>query len=194
MSLNNFSVEVLKHPADDDWMLAKTCTLVTVGMKSMKPPTMEWKKKLLAAKHSPIRTLEFCFKLNNIPNFVAVHLCRHVHAIPFVKSQRNDRQSDYDRNTARQDAPVDMCLFLNAEELMTIANKRLCSQASLETRNVVLAICDAVLETNPEFEGLLVPNCEYRGGRCDEFNPCGLYKRYKKQLCLGESNNDNEEQ
>lgn len=63
----SFTVDVLKHPTDEDWMLAKICTLVTVGKTSAKPPTMEWKRKLLAARHSPIRTLEFCFRPNNIP-------------------------------------------------------------------------------------------------------------------------------
>lgn len=177
----DFKVEVLKHPTDEDWILAKKCTLVTIGKDIVNPPTMEWKKKLLAAKHSPIRTLQFCFKLTNIPNFVSVHLVRHVHSTPFVKSQRNDRQNDYDRCAARQDAPVDMMWYMNAEELMTIANKRLCKQASKETQEVVQAICNAALETNPELEGLLVPNCYYRNGLCTEFNCCGYNKTYKKE-------------
>lgn len=175
----DFQVEILKHPTEEDWMLTKKCTLVTIGKDSDKPPTMEWKKKLLAAQHSPIRTLEFCFRLTNIPNWVAVHLVRHVHATPFVKTQRNDRQEDFDRCAARQDAPVTMCWYMNAEELITIAHKRLCNQASKETTEVVKAICDAVLETNPEFEGLLEPLCYYRGGVCTEFYPCGYNKTYK---------------
>lgn len=180
----DFNVEVVKYPTEEDWMLAKQCTLVTIGKDVVKPPTMEWKKKLLAARHSPIRTLQFCFKLTNIPNWIAVHLVRHVHAVPFVKSQRNDRQDEYDRRAARQDAPVDMMWYMNAEELMNIANKRLCTQASVETRCVIRAICDKVLETNPEFEGQFEPMCFYRGGRCTEFYPCGLNEKYK------ENNND----
>lgn len=176
----NFEVEVLKHPTEEDWMLAKTCTLVTVGKHSTKPPTMEWKKKLLAANHSPVRTLEFCFRISNVPYWVVGHLVRHVHAVPFVKTQRNDRQDKYDRGAARQDEPVSMCWFMNAEELITIAHKRLCSQASKETHEVVRAICDAVLKTNPEFEDLLVPLCWYRGGICTEFSPCGMKDLYKK--------------
>lgn len=175
----DFEVEVLKYPTEEDWILAKKCTLVTIGKDAIKPPTMEWKKKLLSARHSPIRTLEFCFMLRNIPSWVATHLVRHVHAVPFVKSQRNDRQDEYDRNEAPQGAPVDMCWFMNAEELMTIGNKRLCRQASPETREVVQRICEAVLETNPEFEGQFEPMCFYRGGRCTEFYPCGLNKQYK---------------
>ena len=108
-----------------------------------------------------------------IPYCVSVHLCRHVHAQPYVRSQRNDRQDEYDRNNAPQDAPVNMILDVNAEELMVIANKRLCNQASPETRAVVQEMCDLVEERCPEFKGLLVPMCEYCGGVCHEMNPCG---------------------
>ena len=98
-----WEIEVLKYPTEEDWILCKKCTLVTIGKDAVQPPTLEWKKKLLAAEHSPIRTLQFCFKLTNIPYWVSTHLVRHVHAIPFVKSQRNDRQTDYDRKNAPQD-------------------------------------------------------------------------------------------
>lgn len=172
-------IELLKYPTESDWMLAKKCTLVTVGKDSEKAPTLEWKKKLLAAGHSPIRTLEFCFRLNDIPYWVATHLVRHVHAIPFVKTQRTDR-TGIDRNELPQNAPVSMCWFMNAEELITIAHKRLCAQASLETRIVVRKICDLVLEKCPEFEGLLVPLCEYRNDKCTEMFPCGKYKGESK--------------
>ena len=168
----NLQVEVLKYPTDDDWMLAKQCTLVTVGKTAINPPDLEWKRKLLEARHSPIRTLQFCFLLKDIPYWVSVHLVRHVHAQPFVRSQRNDRQNNYDRGDAPKNAPVDMCWYMNAEELMVIANKRLCGQASTETWEVVRMMCAKVMETNPEFEGLLVPMCDYHGGVCHEIQPC----------------------
>ena len=101
-----------------------------------------------------------------------MHLCRHIHAQPFVKSQRNDRQTEYDRNKAPQDAPVKMIWYMNAEELMTIANKRLCKQASEETREVVQMMCAEVLKVCPEFEGLLVPACVHNNGKCHEVFPC----------------------
>ena len=177
--LENCEIEILKHPTDEDWALCKKCTLITIGKDAIQPPTLEWKKKILAAEHSPIRTLQFCFLIKNIPYWVSTHLVRHVHATPFVKSQRNDRQKEYDRENAPQNSPVDMCWFMNAEELITIAHKRLCQQASKETREVVKEICRQVIETNPEFEGLLVPKCVYRGGVCTEFYPCCYNKTYK---------------
>ena len=171
--MEDFKVEILKHPTDEDWMLCKQCTLVTIGKEAKQPPTDEWKHKILASEHSPIRVLQFVFRITNVPYWVSTHLVRHVHAVPFVKTQRNDRQTNYDRREAPQDSPVDMCWCMNAQELMTIAHKRLCTQASPETRAVVAEICRQVEEVNPEFKGLLVPNCVYRGGKCTEFYPCG---------------------
>lgn len=176
---SKLNIEVLKYPKEDDWMLCKQCTLVTVGKNAVTPPSTEWKKKILAANHSPIRTLQFCFKLTDIPYWVSVHLVRHVHATPFVSTQRDDRQAKYDRGEAPQNAPVTMCWYMNAEELITIAHKRLCTQASKETRDLVSKICQKVIEVCPEFDGLLVPNCVYRGGRCEEFNCCGLNRSVK---------------
>lgn len=182
---HTWEIEILKYPTDEDWALCKKCTLVTIGKEPIAPPTLEWKKKLLQAEHSPIRTLQFCFLLKNIPYWVSTHLVRHVHATPFVKSQRNDRQSDYDRANAPQNAPVDMAWYMNAEELITIAHKRLCNQASKETREIVKEICKQVLETNTEFEGLLVPKCVYRGGTCTEFYPC---HRFGIEIGVGDIN------
>ena len=166
-------VTLLSSPTEKDWELVKTCALVTIGKTAITPPTLEWKHKILAARHSPIRELKFVFHLENIPSWVATHLVRHhVGCQPYVKSQRNDRQKDYDRTKAPQDAPVNMIWSINAEALMVIANKRLCVQASLETRRVVRLMCKLVLKQYPEFEGLLVPICDYQNGICHEMYPC----------------------
>lgn len=166
---------MIEYPTDKDWMEVKRRALVTIGKKPLTPPTEEWKREILRARHSPIRYLRFSFLLTDVPSWVSVHLCRHVHAQPYVKSQRNDRQSEYDRTKAPQDAPVDMIYDVNGEELCVIANKRLCSRASAETRELVARMCDRVIDKCPEFEPFLVPMCEYTGG-CKEMNGgCGLY-------------------
>lgn len=167
------NVTVLEYPTERDWLEVKRRALVTVGLNAKNPPTTKWKEDMLNARHSPIRRLHFAFLLEDIPSWVSVHLVRHVHAQPYVRSQRNDRQSQYDRNKAPQDSPVDMIWDLNAEELMVVANKRLCFQASKETRELVEMICDLVKEQCPEFGPFLVPMCEYHGGKCHEMYPCG---------------------
>lgn len=167
------NVTVLKYPTTEDWLLCKKCTLVTVGKETDTPPTEKFKRNILRARHSPIRELRFLFYLTDVPYWVSVHLCRHVHAQPYVKTQRNDRQGNYDRNSAPQNAKVDMMWSMNGEELITIANKRLCNLASKETRQLVKMICDKVIELCPEFENELVPMCVRNGGVCHEMFPCG---------------------
>lgn len=161
-----------EYPTEQDWIACKERALVTVGLNIKNPPDENWKKSILKARHSPIRRLRFSFKLEGIPSWVSVHLVRHIHAQPYVKSQRNDRQNNYDRTKAPQDSPVNMIWDINAEELMVIANKRLCNQASPETREVVKLMCEEVLKTNPEFKEFLVPMCQYVG-ECKEMYPCG---------------------
>jgi len=169
------SVELIKIPTEDDWKLCRRAAMTTIWRDYSEPPD-NWRHRILKAKHSPIRVLNFYISLKGIPYWVAMHLVRHVHAVPFVSSQRNDRQSMYDRRKAPQDALVSMDWYMNAEELMTIAEKRLCTQASAETRAVVQEICRQVIEQCPEFDGLLVPDCEAHGGVCREFHPCGRQK------------------
>jgi hypothetical protein len=127
----------------------------------------------LNARHSPIRVLNFAFLIEDIPSNTSVHLCRHVHAVPFVSSLRNDRQDRMDGDKAPRDTPVDMILYCNAEELMTIANKRLCNKAAPLTRRVVQMMCLEALDKMPELAGLLVPMCQYYGGVCHEIDGCG---------------------
>ena len=167
------NVTVLEYPTERDWLEVKRRALVTVGLNAKNPPTEKWKEDMLNARHSPIRYLRFSFLLEDIPSWVSVHLVRHVHAQPYVRSQRNDRQEMYDRNKAQQDSPVDMIWDMNAEQLLVIANKRLCMQASPETRMVVEEICNKVVELCPEFNNYLVPMCMYHGGVCHEMKPCG---------------------
>lgn len=167
------NITLIEAPSELDWMEVKRRALVTVGKRPVTPPTSDWKRAILNARHSPIRYLRYSFYLHDVPSWVSVHLCRHVHAQPYVKSQRNDRQSGYDRNAARQDMPVDMIIDCNAESLMTIANKRLCMQAAKETRETVMQMCALAIKATPELEGLLVPMCDYCGGVCHEMQPCG---------------------
>lgn len=165
-------VILTKWPTEADWREAHRRALMTVGKRPVADPSEGWKHRILEARHSPIRCLQFSFDLMDLPTWVSVHLVRHVHAQPYVRSQRNDRQEAYDRTKAPQDAPVNMIWDMNAEELMTIANKRLCLQASEETRYVVEAMCAAVIEKCPEFTHVLVPMCHYHGGACHEMKPC----------------------
>lgn len=169
----NFKVEMLKSPTQQDWEWVKTCTLNTVGKKSLTAPTEEWKKKLLLSEHSPLRELWFGFRME-IPYYVSVHYVRHhIGVNHYVQSQRNDRQEKYDRAKAPQGEMVSHIMSVNAQELVFMAHKRLCKQADTYTRAVMEEIVRQVVERFPEFEEVLVPLCEYRNKYCTEFFPCG---------------------
>lgn len=172
-------VWLLDYPDEHDWIGVKRRALVTVYRRKggIKPPDSDWKHRILAARHSPIRWLRYSFMFEGIPSNVSVHLCRHVHAQPYVSSLRNDRQGEIDGDLAPRNTPVNMILDVNAEELMVIANKRLCNKASEKTQEAVQEMCDLAIGVTPELEGLLVPMCIWCGGVCHEMTPCGRYRK-----------------
>lgn len=167
-------VKLLKFPTEQDWLWVKQCTLNTVGKKlksNSRAVDFEWKQKLLASEHSPIRELWFGIKMD-IPYFVSTHFVRHhIGVNHYVQSQRDDRAGGL-RSEKPQTAMVSHIMSINAQELVFMSHKRLCKQASVETREVMKMICDEVLKVCPEFKGLLVPQCVYRGGICSEMFPC----------------------
>lgn len=172
-------VKLIGYPTEDDWIECKRRALITMygkGLGDIKPPTSEWKHKILKARHSPIRYLRYSFLITDIPSNISVHLCRHIHSQPYCSSLRNDRQDAMDGDKAPRDTEINMIYDVNAEELMTIANKRLCNLASLKTRQVVAAMCLKAMDVTPELEGLLVSMCEYHGNVCHEMFSCGRYK------------------
>lgn len=167
----NFKVELLKHPTEQDWKWVKTCTLNTIGKKSTSLPTEEWKKKLVESEHSPLRELWFGIKME-IPYWVSVHFVRHhIGVNHYVQTQRTDR-TGIPRDELPQGQLVSHIMSVNAQELVFMAHKRLCKQASEETRVVMQAIVEKVLQVCPEFKDVLVPLCKYRNGKCTEFFPC----------------------
>lgn len=173
----NINVELLKHPTDDDWLLCKQFTLNTVNKHSTKLPSDEWKIKLLESEHSPIRSLWFAFKLE-VPYYVSVHLSRHKIGVEhFVSSQRTSR-TGIDRTKLPQDTMVSHIIYLNADAFATLSHKRLCAKASIETHRVVKEMVRLAVESNPEFKSILVVNCQYRNGKCTEFDSCGYNEQF----------------
>lgn len=176
-----YKIELIKYPTQEDWEWCRFCTLNTVGKVPVNPATDEWKKKLIESEHSPLRELWFGIKME-IPYYVSVHFTRHNTGVNhYVQSQRNDRQNNYDRTKATQNAIVSHVMSINAQELVYIAHKRLCFQASKETRQIMKEICNQIIEKLPEFNSVLVPLCEYRNGLCTEFNCCGYNKKLKEK-------------
>lgn len=175
------NVEILRHPTEEDWERCKMLAMNTVNRTDWSGTvTDDWKRRMLRAEHSPIRTLMFTIKAE-LPYWVSTHFVRHKYGIEhYVTTQRNDRQERYNRTKAPQGAMVTHIMDVNAQELMNMARMRLCGQAAQETREVMEAICQQVEETNPEFLEFLAPKCFFRGG-CNEFRSCGYYDRIARE-------------
>jgi hypothetical protein len=99
-----------------------------------------------------------------------------------VQTQRSDR-TGIDRDAARQDAPVSHMCDADAQALINISRKRLCTQASPETRAAWYEVKEAVDKVDPVLASVMVPECIYRGF-CPELKPCGYAdtEAYRKAL------------
>lgn len=163
----------------DNWTLIKNACRTTVRKKfTDNKATDNFKKKLLISEHSPIRLFEVYWKWDGIPYFISTEWSRHRFE-KFISSQRNDRQDQYDRNAARQDAPVTFDGFANMQNLIDAWRKRLCCQATKEARELAEDFKVKLHETHPFEANVLVPSCVYRDG-CPELTPCGFFNKFLK--------------
>ena len=168
------------------WKRVLNAARRTIGKKPVdKEPSNSWKAKLLLAEHSPIRLLEFDWTWGEIQQWVTTHLVRHHEGCEkFVHTQRVDRNPELEglsRDELPQGLLNDMDMTANAQALINISRKRLCSCASKETREAWKQVKEAIREVDPIMADKMVPECIYRGF-CPEFiNPCGYANTQKYQ-------------
>lgn len=155
-----------------DWKRVKNHCRTTVNKDfTDNEPTTEFKKKLLISEHTPIRLIEVDWSWKKIKSWVSVHWTRHKHE-KFVSTQRDDRKEhEISRDDMPQGTEVNMDNYANAQQIIDIFRKRLCHQASPETRELAEDFKMALREEEPELSDVLVSNCIYRMG-CPEFKMC----------------------
>jgi len=183
---------------DTTWKRALNAARRTIGKQPLdKEPSSEWKHRVLIAEHSPIKLVEYTISFTDLRQWVGVHLLRHGYTLPFIHSQRVDRRKNIEEMTEKvmsiisddiksspdfnrrdylfQGEPNDQDFVVNAQTLINISRKRLCSAASKETREAWQAVKAAIAEQDPEMADVMVRNCIYRGF-CPEFTECGYCK------------------
>lgn len=174
--------EIVRLDQVTSWKRALNAARRTIGKEPLaKEPSESWEAKMLLAEHSPIRLVEFDWTWKDIMQWVTTHLVRHHEGCEkFVHSQRGDRRVlPVPRNELPQGALNDMDMTANAQAIINISRKRLCSCASKETREAWKQVVEAIREVDPVLADKCVPECLYRGF-CPEFmNPCG-YSKTKK--------------
>ena len=156
----------------DKWQEIKDTTMTTIGKTTGKYPEKDWKIKLLISEHSPIRKLKISWKWESIKSWVSVHFVRHKYGIEHWISTRRTDRTGIDRNNLRQDEMVTHEFEANAQAIINISRKRMCFQASKETREAWAKFLDELEKKEPELRLCCVPEGIYRGG-CPEFNNCG---------------------
>ncbi len=146
-------------------------------------PSSLWKRRMLLCEHSPIRQLMIKCKWYGLKSWVSVHFVRHKIGIEhWVRTQREDR-TGINRNELPQGTDVEHEFIANAQAMINISRKRLCSMASIETRNAWKAVLESIKEEQPEIYAVCVPECIYRG-YCYEYKSCGYHKtkEFNKRL------------
>ena len=176
------------------WKRVLNAARRTIGKQPLdKEPSNSWKAKILLAEHSPIRLLEYDWTWGDIMQWVTTHLVRHHEGVEkFVHSQRGDRRpllEEYNvksRNELPQGALNDMDMTANAQALINISRKRLCSCASKETREAWKQVKDEIAKKDPILASKMVPECLYRGFCPEWMNSCGYSKTKKFEEDLKE--------
>jgi len=138
-----------------------------------------WKIPILLAEHSPIRTLEYRIEWIGIKYWVAMELRTHQIGVwhpedlVFISTQRDDRTADtIPRDKKTQDALVKMVTRLNAQSIINISRKRLCSKATIEAQEAWREALKILKELDPALAEVCVQECLYRGF-CPERKTCG---------------------
>lgn len=182
-----------------NWIRVVNAARRTWGKKPLdKEPSDKFKKKILLAEHSPIRLLEYDFTIENLRQWVTVHLVRHHEGCEkFVHTQRQDINSEVEVITKRlievlqeegllregwkerdymfQGEGNDMDMTCNAQAFINISRKRLCMGCtSPETRLAWNLVIDALREVDPILAEKCAPECIYRGF-CPETERCCGY-------------------
>jgi len=150
-----------------------------------KEPSTGWKRRMLLCEHSPIRQLLFRIKWYDLKSWVSVHFVRHKFGIEhWVRTQRTDR-TGVDRDNLPQGNFVEHEFLANAQAMINISRKRLCYQASKETREAWIEVLESIKAEQPEIVQVCVPDCIYRGW-CYEYKSCGYHKTEDYNKKLGE--------
>lgn len=173
-----------KFEHQDNWQEVKDAAMNTIGKDTGKYPKSTWKKIMLQAEHSPIRRIRFFWRWSDLKYWISVHFVRHKFGIEhWVSTQRTDR-TGINRDEIPQSALVNHECEADAQALINISRRRLCSMASLETRQAWQAVKDKVRANGEtELADCMVRECIYRGF-CPEINGCGFDKteQYAKEL------------
>lgn len=147
-----------------------------------------------------VQSLRYCNKDGKVSIYIAPELVDNPYMLKTIQDQENivNAQYNYIQNyleegnikgekaneIARTILPIGIStscnIAVNIECLIHLANVRLCTRAELPIRTIVKQMVDQVVEVEPRYKFLLVPQCK-KLGYCPEGNKeCPRYKGVTK--------------
>lgn len=147
-----------------------------------------------------VQSLRYCNKDGKVSIYIAPELVDNPYMLKTIQDQENivNAQYNYIQNyleegnikgekaneIARTILPIGIStscnIAVNIECLSHLANVRLCTRAELPIRTIVKQMVDQVVEVEPRYKFLLVPQCK-KLGYCPEGNKeCPRYKGVTK--------------
>lgn len=186
------------------WSIARDAARRTIGKEPLgrekDKVTDKFKVQSCMAEHSHIKLVQYRISFKDLRQWVGVHVLRHRDVLPFIHSQRVDRREDIDKLVEKvmsiisddikseegfnkrdylfQGEENDQDFYVNAQTLINISRKRLCTCASKEAREAWQLVKDAITEIDPMVAHCMVRNCVYRGF-CSEMHPACKYSKTK---------------
>lgn len=169
---------------DVDWLRIKSACMTTISKQAGATPNIEWKKKLLICRHSPIRRGIVSWKWDSIPYAISTHFVRHHEGCEkFVGTERTDR-TNVERETRSQMNCIPMEMDANLQALMNISEKRLCMCADKVTMQYWEALMDELRNYDELVVWANVPQCVRCGGCVEPFGQCKFYENLMKDVPL----------
>jgi hypothetical protein len=154
-----------------------------------KEPSSQWKRRLLLCEHSPIRKIHINWKWYDLKRWISDHFVRHKFGIEhWVKTDRSDR-TGINRDELSQSSLTNHECEANPQAIINISRKRLCNQASKETREAWQELLESFKDKQPELYSVCVPDCIYRAW-CYEYKSCGFHKTQEFQEKLTQYRKD----
>lgn len=143
-----------------------------------------------------VQSLRYCNKDGKVSIYVAPELLQNEYMVKTIQDQENivNAQYNYIQNyledegitgekaneIARTILPIGIStscnIAVNIECLTHLANVRLCTRAELPIRTIVKQMVDQVVEVEPKYKFLLVPQCTKLGYCPEENKECPRYK------------------
>lgn len=142
-----------------------------------------------------VQSLRYCNKDGKVSIYAAPELVNNPYMVKAIQDQENIINLQYNNiqsylkeggitgekanEIARTILPIGVAtecnIALNIECLAHMANVRLCTRAELPIRTIVKQMVDQVVEVEPRYKPLLVPQCKKLGYCPEENMKCARY-------------------